>query len=112
MVCEALEHRAKQGVWELFEYVVLPSHIHVFVRLNGGRLRDSIEPFKTWTGGRVARLLAGRCCPPVWQKEWFDHWSRSLDEDRRIHAYIRENPVKAGLAKRCQDWPWSSWSRQ
>jgi REP element-mobilizing transposase RayT len=112
MVCEAVEHRAALGVWELFEYVVMPSHVHLFLRLNGGRLKDSIEQFKTWTGGQASRLLAGRYRRPVWQREWFDHWSRSPDEDDRIQAYLRANPVKAGLAKCWQDWPWSSWHRR
>jgi REP element-mobilizing transposase RayT len=112
MVCEALEHRASLGVWELFEYVVMPSHVHLFVRLTGGRLKDSVEQFKTWTGGRLARLMAERCQAPVWQKEWFDHWSRSPDEDSRIRAYLRANPVKAGLVTRWEDWPWSSWYRR
>jgi hypothetical protein len=46
-----------------------------------------------------------------WQREWFDHWSRSDDEDERTVVYIRNNPVKAGLVKSYQDWPYASWSR-
>lgn len=26
---------------------------------------------------------------PLWQKEWFDHWSRSPQEDDKIVSYIR-----------------------
>jgi hypothetical protein len=59
----------------------------------------------------------GRCAlawlvnPPTrfWQREWFDHWSRSPQEDERIITYIRRNPMKAGLVKHYTDWPFGSW---
>jgi REP element-mobilizing transposase RayT len=111
-VCQAIEHRVAQGHWELFEYVVLPSHIHLFMRLSRARLKDSMEQFKTWTGGQAIRLLQGETVSPFWQKEWFDHWSRSLPEDDSIASYIRANPVKAGLVQDWRDWPWSSWYRR
>ncbi len=112
MVSEAVEHRAHAGVWDVFEYVVMPSHIHLFLRLKRGRLKEAVEGLKTWTGSRIARLVPERGGGPVWQKEWFDHWSRSLAEDDRIQAYIRQNPVKAGLVNDWRQWPWSSWFRK
>ena len=38
----------------------------------------------------------------------FDHWCRDKDEFSRIVKYIENNPVKAGLVKRPEEWPWSS----
>jgi REP element-mobilizing transposase RayT len=64
-----------------------------------------LEKFKRWTATRAAKILPikGR---DFWQREWFDHWSRSTNEDDKIENYIRANPVKAGLAHNWQDWPW------
>jgi hypothetical protein len=45
---------------------------------------------------------------PFWQDESFDHWIRDPAEAVRIRSYIERNPVVAGLAKRAEDWPWSS----
>jgi len=43
-----------------------------------------------------------------WQTESYDHWVRDDEELERIVSYIRDNPVKAGLVKRPEDWFWCS----
>ena len=35
-------------------------------------------------------------------------WVREDREWERVKAYIENNPVKAGLVARAQDYPWSS----
>jgi REP element-mobilizing transposase RayT len=105
---EAIEHRVNHGVWRMFEYVVMPSHVHLFFELLQGSLKDVLEQFKSWTGSQAGRLL-GVHGERFWQKEWFDHWSRSDEEDERIVQYIRHNPVKAGLVDDYRKWPYGSW---
>ena len=110
MVVEAIEHRECRGDWRLFEYVVMPNHLHLFFELGRAGLKRVLEDFKRWTGHQAAKVLDldGR---RFWQREWFDHWSRSDEEDERIICYIRDNPVKAGLVENPGDWPYGSWSR-
>ncbi len=110
MVIEAIEHRHTRETWCMLEYVVMPTHLHLFCELGCSSLKDTIEDFKRWTGHRAARLLSvdGE---RFWQREWFDHWSRSGAEDEKIAAYIRDNPVKARLVKDNTQWPHGSWSR-
>ena len=43
-----------------------------------------------------------------WQQESYDHWVRDADELERIIRYIENNPVKAGLVIRPEDWLFSS----
>jgi len=57
---------------------------------------------------REANRILGRTGQHFWQEESFDHWSRDEDEFFRIIAYIENNPVKAGLVTRPEDWQWSS----
>jgi REP element-mobilizing transposase RayT len=109
MVIDAIEHRAQQGDWLVYEYVVMPSHVHLFLSVLNGTLKESLESFKRWTGHQAARLVRlndGR----FWQDEWFDHWSRSLEQDDRISLYIRRNPETAGLVSSYLDWRYGSWS--
>ena len=40
-----------------------------------------------------------------------DHWSRSDEEDDKIIAYIRNNPVKAGLVQNYTDYQYGSWNK-
>jgi len=55
-------------------------------------------------GNRILRRTGQR----FWQDESFDHWVRSEGEFIRIQKYIENNPVKAGLVAKAEDWPWSS----
>jgi putative transposase len=110
MVADALDHRHRRGDWHVWEYVVMPTHLHLFCEAGPNGLKPVLEDFKRWTGHEAARLL-GTEGERFWQDEWFDHWSRSDEEDERILAYIRNNPVKAGLVSDYLNWPYGSWSK-
>ena len=103
LVVEAIQHRVRMQRWVVYEFVVMPSHIHLFMSVLQGTLKESMEDFKRWTGHQAGKLLElpnGR----FWQDEWFDHWSRSDEQDERIIRYIQQNPVIAGLVKSATDW--------
>jgi REP element-mobilizing transposase RayT len=110
MVASAIDHRSQRGDWGVFEYVVMPTHVHLFCELGNHGLKRTLEDFKRWTGHQAAKLLKTNA-QRFWQREWFDHWSRSDEEDDRIAVYIRNNPVKAGLVDEHTFWPHASWSR-
>jgi putative transposase len=110
VMVEAIEHRHQQGLWHVIEYVVMPTHLHLFCEIGDLGLKKRLEDFKRWTGHRAAKILAVDA-ERFWQREWFDHWSRSDEQDDRIAGYIRGNPEKAGLVSKYIDWPYGSWSR-
>jgi len=58
MVIEAIEHRNQRGDWRMFEYVIMPSHMHLFCEIGGHGMKWAIEDFKRWTGHRAAKILA------------------------------------------------------
>lgn len=109
MVREAIEHRESRD-WRVFEYVLMPSHLHLFCEMHREGLKSIVEDFKRWTGHEAAKLL-GRSPSRFWQDEWFDHWSRSDEEDEKIVNYIRQNPAKARLVNDYLQWPYASWSK-
>ena len=88
-----------------------PIFLTLHILYLGGQtgMKELMRGFKHWTGTQGNRLL-GRAGDRFWQDEWFDHWSRSADETDRIAHYIRQNPVRAGLVKSAEDWPYGSWS--
>ena len=57
---------------------------------------------------REANRVLGRTGEPFWQKESYDHRVRNPSEFQKIRMYIEANPVKVGLARNPQDYPWSS----
>ena len=90
--------------WAIGQYVVMPDHVHFFARpLSrekpiGGFMRD----WKRWTAGEIIRLT--RLGAPIWQPEFFDHVLRSAQSYGEKWAYVRENPVRAGLVATAEDW--------
>jgi REP element-mobilizing transposase RayT len=111
IVADAIEHRHHRGDWHIFEYVIMPTHIHLFCEIGSRGVKAVLEDFKRWTGHRAAKLI-GTNDDRFWQREWFDHWSRSDEEDERTILYIRKNPERASLVKDYREWPYASWSRQ
>ncbi|MGA7292144.1 MAG: hypothetical protein WBW53_05840 [Terriglobales bacterium] len=43
---------------------------------------------------------------PVWQEESFDHVLRSEESFAQKVEYIRQNPVRAGLVRRAEEYRW------
>jgi putative DNA methylase len=102
----AIHRGAELGHYALRAWAIMPNHVHV--------LLDPLVPLDKLTIGikgvsaRDANARLGRTGKPFRQDESFDHWIRGPGEFARIQAYIENNPVKAGLCRNQQDWPWSS----
>ena len=101
--------------YALGAWVVMPNHVHVLVRPLGEHTLDSVV--KSWKGfsAREANKILERTGEVFWAHEYYDHWLRDEDEKARLTAYVYDNPVKAGLCARPEDWLWSSahprWAR-
>ena len=97
------------NLYILWAYVVMANHLHVLLKPKSPEITvgSITKNLKGYTAREANRLL-GRTGQPFWQDESFDHWSRDRGELARIVAYIENNPVKAGLVKRPEEWTWSS----
>jgi len=49
--------------------------------------------------------IDGIAALPHWQKGFFDHVLRSEESYEEKWHYVRENPVRAGLVKDREEWP-------
>ena len=58
-----------------------------------------------------ANLPIGKDATPVWHREYWDRFIRNERHLQQAVEYIHQNPVKAGLVARPQDWRWSSAAR-
>ncbi len=100
-------------------WVVLPEHMHCVWTLPPGDADYSLR----W---RLIKTFFCRALPAdeyrstvrlfrgergVWQRRYWEHLIRD-DEDYRRHVdYVYVNPLKHGLVRRVQDWPYSSFHR-
>ena len=98
--------RGAGGDYLLHTWVVIPNHVHLL-------LTPHIEPsvvLRRLKGASAleANHLLGLTGQPFWQSESYDHLVRSQEEFERIEYYILQNPVRAGLARSPEKYPWSS----
>jgi len=101
----ALKRGVDLGHYQLRAYVILANHVHVLLLPKAPvRLLQSLKGVTA----REANRLLGRTGESFWQRESYDHWVRDSRELERIVAYIENNPVKAGLVARAEDYRWSS----
>ena len=68
-------------------------------------LAGAIGKWKEWTAKRI--LKSNGAVAPIWQPEFFDHILRSDESRAEKWAYVRANPVRAGLVTRAEDWPYA-----
>jgi putative transposase len=106
LVIESLFRGESLGHYRLGPFAIMANHVHML-------LLPSISPsllLKSLKGvtAREANRLLNRTGEQFWQRESYDHWVRNEIEWNRIAAYIENNPVKAGLAERIEEYPWSS----
>ena len=59
-------------------------------------------------GGEAAEKLGKRRAEPFWHREFWDRYIRDEEHYYDTIEYIHNNPVKAGLVRKPEDWPWSS----
>jgi REP element-mobilizing transposase RayT len=78
------------------QYVLMPNHLHLFVR--GGIEFD----LGVWIRGLKRVVSRER---DFWQPGFFDHILRSDESYSEKWNYVRENPVRAGLVAAADEWP-------
>jgi REP element-mobilizing transposase RayT len=94
----------------LHAVVVMPDHVHMLLKPlrneNGWPfpLVDILQCFKGATAHRINKLLG--TSGPVWEEESFDHGLRSDESLKEKCEYIRQNPVRAGLVEKPEDYSW------
>lgn len=86
-------------------YVIMPDHLHLFVcGPDDFQLGRWIGMLKQHLGKQIEDLGS---TSPIWQRGFFDHLLRSDESYAQKWNYVRENPVRAGLVIRADDWPYS-----
>jgi REP element-mobilizing transposase RayT len=82
--------------WILYQFLLMPDHLHAIVGFPA--TSNPATTIGNWK--RLTARLAG----VDWQPNFFDHRIRgggSLDQKAE---YIRQNPVRAGLVNRADQW--------
>ncbi len=85
--------------------VVMPDHAHPIFRLiEPYELSQVLQLIKRRSARQINQLLKKRGV--IWSDESFDHIIRHAAELKEKLEYVRQNPVKRGLADHPDDYKW------
>jgi REP element-mobilizing transposase RayT len=88
--------------WQILAAILMPDHIHIIAAPTEDRdakVGNLSAALKRWMRQKLGASWK-------WQRGSFD---RLLRSDESLHdkwLYVEENPVRAGLVSRWEDWPY------
>ena len=123
--------------YRMLAWVVMPNHVHaLFQPLDGWTVENIVASWKKFTARKIFEQRRARSASPgndnlligeekepiaraalpassagaagVWHREYWERDIRDENHYRQTVAYIQQNPVKAGLVARAEDWRWGS----
>jgi len=96
--------------WIVYAAVILPDHVHLLsqplARGEGGffDLAEIIHSVKSFSAQKISQCRGVK--GTIWQDERYDRVVRDEAEFLEKWQYIRNNPVKEGLAPFPEEYPW------
>ncbi len=110
MVQESLLHFDSERYW-LSAWVIMLNHVHILLTpCIAWSLSRIMKDIKSFTSREANKLLKRR--GQFWMEDYFDRYVRDAEHFANAIAYIENNPVKAKLCAKAEDWPFSSaWFR-
>jgi len=107
LLIDVLRSYVSAGKFRVHEFVVMPNHIHVLLTIGKDMtVEKAVQLIKGNFSFRAKKELG-------WQREiWQKGFSEVRIDDREsflgYKSYIFDNPVKAGLARSPEEYPFSS----
>jgi REP element-mobilizing transposase RayT len=86
--------------WSMGRYMIMPDHIHFFAGLREGLIE--YEDWITYWKSHFSKRFKRPACR--WQTDGFDTRVRSAAMYEEKWHYVRQNPVRAGLVAKTEDW--------
>lgn len=124
IACSALDEARRSGGFLIFAYVIMPDHMHL-LSCGNRKIADTLRFVNGISGHRIISHLKEKGHQSSLDKlkrqsgakghtySLWDHHPNALQlmgEEffmQKVH-YIHQNPVRAGLVERAEDYRWSS----
>jgi len=95
---ESIRSRNERNIWFCHIAVLMPDHIHLLLNF------PDVPSFTQIIGGWKHWLAKQHGIS--WQENFFDHRIRQEESFGEKADYILQNPVRAGLIGKAEDWPY------
>jgi len=97
-MCDSAEFFHARHRWHVALLLAMPDHVHGLIGFpKEEEIRRVVAAWKHYLTHAIHL---------TWQRDFFDHRLRSHEDRDENAAYIRMNPVRAGLVDRFEDWPY------
>ncbi|MBI3331703.1 transposase [Candidatus Peregrinibacteria bacterium] len=104
----------KRGDFWLIEYVIMPDHVHLAICPHGKSLSQCMQYLKRTISQKIHESVGPKYFGPtisgdsLWQHGFHDMIIHSIQQLHTMTHYIYQNPVKAGLCEKPEDYVFSS----
>jgi len=105
LVLLQIERSANEEQFAIIAYVFMPDHIHLLIEGLSERsdCRRFIRRAKQFSGYHYAKRFEHR----LWQRYGFERVLRDDEATLVVAKYILENPLRAGLVRCVEDYPFA-----
>ena len=105
LLCNCIYNFRNQGRYLLLGFVIMSTHFHaLLVPQNGYNISQVMHSIKRSS----SRLLVNKNQGKIWQISFYEHVIRNTKQFYEKLDYIHNNPVKAGIVDRAEDYIFSS----
>lgn len=108
-------HHLDQEKYHLHAYCIMPNHVHILFSVGTGSSFCIVQKVSDTPLHKIMQSIKGgtafSCNKTLnrkgtfWEKESYDRVVRNKQEFFNVINYIRENPVKAGLVRKWEEFP-------
>ena len=102
-VVSQLSQTSERECFSVPAYCLMPDHFHAL--LEGERVDANLQRFVRLFKQRSSFHWKRRTGNPLWQRGYFEHVLRAEEDTFDVARYILDNPVRAGLVSRPEDYP-------
>jgi putative transposase len=105
LVTQQIERTAEDEHFAILAYCFMPDHVHVLIEAldESANCRRFISRAKQFLGFAFARTHGSR----LWQRYSYEHVLRTDEATLSVARYILENPLRAKLVGRIEDYPFA-----
>jgi putative transposase len=101
------EENRNKGRFLLHEFVLMPDHCHMLITPDFEvSLEKAVQFIKGGFSYRAKKELGSNL--EIWQPSFTEHRVHDADDYLYHRSYIHQNPVRAGLVEKAEDYPYSS----
>jgi REP element-mobilizing transposase RayT len=91
--------------YRLLAWAIMPIHLHAMIEpIQGYSLGGIVHSWKSYTANQINKGAKKR----LWAPGYFDRYVRDEEHYANARFYIENNPVKARLVEKPEDWLYSS----